>query len=93
MREIALRIADGLELGEQLYWDVYWVALGKLLDKQKLLGCTLKRTGITVNINYLTDRVGEVMSSFLNVNPALMKETADYYRKKYSQYDVSTAIA
>jgi len=92
MREIALKIADGLELGEQLYWDVYWVALGKLLDKQKLLGCKLKRSEITVNINYLTDRVGEVMSSFVNVGPDLMKDTADYYRRKYSQYDITTAV-
>jgi len=83
MQEIATAITDELSLGEHLYPDVYQVVLGKLLDKEKLLGHRLKGRGILVDIGYLTTQVKNVMERFIHTDFQILKETADYYRIKY----------
>lgn len=90
MEDIADTITDELtqlmaSQGDHVYPDVYWVTLGKLLDKQKLLG-TVRRDGITIDKNYLTEQVRGVMTSFMYCDPDLMKDTAKYYQKKYASY-------
>jgi hypothetical protein len=77
-------IVATLDLGDHLYDDVRSIVEGKLRDRvDKLLGKKVK-DGSIITEERISNTISYAMGNLLEAPVALVLETANYYRKKYS---------
>jgi len=70
-------VAPILNLGDELYEDVWRVAEGKLRDRKPVVYQTIGEKKVVSQIAYALKNMLEKAS------PPIIKQTADHYRVKY----------